>query len=204
MTRPATSRMTAAAIACERPLFRGVMPALLLARSARISCRLAHLVAVGGEILRREPGFEGSVEHRPFAVDHREPGRIAIARLESICWRKTPSKLKPRRFAVFLLASLRIVAFPLVAAVAEILEGRAWPSGNAPRSTAANAPSRSHAPHRRPRRRHWPGRRACNWPCRRYRRWRCRRRFGDPAGPFARPSSQLAKSSMPEKSSCAK
>ncbi len=54
----------------------------------------------GVEIARVEKGLERRFSRRPFAVEHREPGRCRDCAPSTImCWRKTPSGEKPSRSA---------------------------------------------------------------------------------------------------------
>jgi hypothetical protein len=99
------------------PQYTGVFPP---GRHQVAECAL--LLAISGEILRRQPLLEGGPERRPFAVDDGKPGRISIAALVdhelaegSLVLESEPGGSRSRR-------SVEAIALPFVAAVAEFVE----------------------------------------------------------------------------------
>src|SRR5262249_17664573 len=76
----------------------------------------------GIEILGCEPAFEGKPAPRPFAVEHGEPGRIATAALDHHMLTEDPLESEAKAARGAHRVSVERVAFPLVAAIAELVE----------------------------------------------------------------------------------
>src|SRR5258708_3563998 len=74
------------------------------------------------EILRRKPAFEGKLAAGPFAVEHGEPGGVAVAALDDHVLAKDAfeGESEPPRGAH--RRGVERVAFPFVAPVAELVE----------------------------------------------------------------------------------
>src|SRR5205823_2107473 len=86
--------------------------------------RLA-LASFAVEISRREPALERLLERRPFAIEDRVPGGIAVAAL--VDDRLAENAFEAEAEAVGGLARRRVerIAFPFITAVAELVEGAA-------------------------------------------------------------------------------
>src|SRR5882757_10319330 len=85
----------------------------------------AALPALAVEIAGVEPRLEGGAQHRPFAVDDREPRRVAIA---AACDHRLPEQpfigeAEPGGGGA--ARQVQRIAFPFVAAVAELVEDAA-------------------------------------------------------------------------------
>src|SRR5260221_6028935 len=94
------------------------MPAQLLA-----------LAAVGVEVLRREPALERGFARRPVGGQHGEPGGVAAAALDDHVVAKNALVAKAEAQRRAARRGIERIAFPLVTAVAERLEGIAGPEG---------------------------------------------------------------------------
>src|SRR5688572_3397227 len=91
-------------------------------RGGRQGAKALLLLAVRIEIAGVEPGFVGRFQRLPLVVDDREPGGVAVAALvdgslaEHAFEAETEARRRlARRF-------VQRIAFPFVAAVAELLE----------------------------------------------------------------------------------
>src|SRR6266699_247028 len=109
--------------AVDGPIARSTPLAAGAGCSPRQRRQALPLAALAIEILRVEPALERRFEGRPLAVDDRVPGGVAVAALVDQCLAKNP--LEPESKALGGLARGRIerVAFPFVAAIAELVEG---------------------------------------------------------------------------------
>src|SRR5260370_23858086 len=83
------------------------------------------LVACAIEIGGIEPALEGGFERRPFAVDDREPRRVAAAALvdDRLAEDALEAEAEPRRRGA--RGRVERVAFPLVAAISQLVEDAA-------------------------------------------------------------------------------
>src|SRR5262249_44270500 len=75
------------------------------------------------EILRREPALEGGLARRPFAIEHGEPGIVAVAALgdQMLSERALVNETVAQRCTT--RGGVERVALPLVAPVTQRLEG---------------------------------------------------------------------------------
>src|SRR5436853_7893914 len=91
--------------------------------SARVQPRQAYpLPACRVEIFRHKPALEGRLARRPFGIEHRVPGRVAVAALDDhvLAEEALEGEAETQRSAP--PGGVERVALPLVAAVAERLE----------------------------------------------------------------------------------
>src|ERR1041384_1256268 len=93
-------------------------------RSSRNRSKARQAVALPAgavEIRRIEPAFEGRAQYRPFPVDNREPGGVAVAPAGHCRLAEQPliaeAEAQRRRPAW----RVQGIAFPLLAAVAELV-----------------------------------------------------------------------------------
>src|SRR5579872_619453 len=118
---PCPAAVTSATLFCNLPL---IFPALSSSRLLPVqSCETDFLPAVVVEIFRRQPLFEIAFAFRPFAVEHREPGVVAVAAvLVDHVLAEGPlidKAIAPRRT---LRRGVQRIAFPFVASVTQRLE----------------------------------------------------------------------------------
>ena len=106
------------------------LPDFASAQSERASAALgtpplsrSPLGAVGVEILRRKPAFERGLSRRPVGGQHGEPGGVAAARLDDHVVAKDAFEAKAEAQRGAARRGVERIAFPLVAAIAERLEG---------------------------------------------------------------------------------
>src|ERR1700678_3501363 len=106
------------------PLSRSVILASrFFQRSVRVQPGKADLLpAVLVKILRLKPALEASLPHRPFAVDDRIPGVVAVAPLRDHVLPKDSLIDKSVAQSRAARGRVQCIAFPLVAAVAEVFE----------------------------------------------------------------------------------
>src|SRR5262245_34716371 len=82
----------------------------------------ARLLAAGGvEIFRREPALESGLAGRPLAVEHREPGGVAVASLDDEVLAEHAFEREAEALGGAPRGGIERVAFPLVTAVAQRL-----------------------------------------------------------------------------------
>src|SRR6185503_17607233 len=119
-------RRLAPARAARRAAARAGRPAARQLRSSGSAVKRAQadfLPSVDVEVLRCEPALEGALARRPFAVEHGKPGIVAVATFgdQMLAERAFISKAIAQRGRA--RGGVERIAFPLVAAVAERLEG---------------------------------------------------------------------------------
>src|SRR6185437_4034727 len=80
------------------------------------------LAALVIEIVRLEPVLERRLARRPFAVEHRKPGRVAVAALDDPVLAENSLERKPEAFRRAARRRVERVALPFVTAKAELIE----------------------------------------------------------------------------------
>ena len=81
------------------------------------------LPAAGVEVLRRQPGLECRANDRPLAVEDREPGGVPVASLHDQVLPEDPLEGEAEPLSRPAGGVVEGIAFPLQAAVAELIEG---------------------------------------------------------------------------------
>ena len=80
-------------------------------------------LAPGGvEIVGREPALVSGLARRPLAVEHGEPGGVAVAALDDHVLAEDALEREAEALGRALRGRVEVVALPLVAAIAEIVE----------------------------------------------------------------------------------
>src|SRR3569623_1197793 len=92
----------------------------ILVRS--VEAQFAALLALGIEILGREPTLEPGLEPRPVAIDHREPRRVAVLAFLDHVLAEHALELEAEALGRRLARRIAAVALPLEPAIAELVE----------------------------------------------------------------------------------
>src|SRR5258708_6731427 len=74
------------------------------------------------EVSRRQPGFKSGADGGPFAVDDREPGGIAVAALHHHVPSEDAFINEPKPLSGAARRLVQRVAFPLEAAISQVVE----------------------------------------------------------------------------------